>query len=90
MQSSSATCKVYIKSGISRLVERNPEVPIIPVFIHGLGKSLPKGDFVFVPFFCDVFIGQPIYWQGSVDETMNAYRAAMEHLAAKCDAPAWE
>ena len=78
------------KSGISRLVERNPKVPIVPIFIHGLGKSLPKGDFVFVPFFCDVFIGEPVYWQGSVDETMDAYRAAMEQLAAKCDAPAWE
>ena len=78
------------KSGISRLAERHPEVPIIPIFMHGLGKSLPKGDFVFVPFFCDVFIGDPIYWQGSVEATMTAYRTAMEDLAAKCDAPAWE
>lgn len=78
------------KSGISRLAERHPEVPIIPIFMHGLGKSLPKGDFVLVPFFCDVFIGEPIYWQGSVDETMESYRTTMEKLAAKRDAPTWE
>ncbi|MCB9076771.1 MAG: 1-acyl-sn-glycerol-3-phosphate acyltransferase [Anaerolineaceae bacterium] len=78
------------KSGISRLAERHPAVPIVPVFMHGLGKSLPKGDFVLVPFFCDVFIGEPIYWQGSVEATMAAYKNSMESLAIKCDAPVWE
>ena len=39
------------KSGVSRLTERNPDAPIVPVFMHGLGKSLPRGDFVVVPFF---------------------------------------
>lgn len=78
------------KSGVSRLTERCPEAPIIPIFMHGLGKSLPRGDFVMVPFFSEVVIGRPVYWQGSVQATMDSYQAAMDDLAAQCDIPAWE
>ncbi len=78
------------KSGVSRLTERNPDASIIPVFMHGLGKSLPRGDFVLVPFFSEVVIGEPVQWQGSVTATMDAYQAAMDDLATQCDVPAWE
>lgn len=78
------------KSGVARLVERNRETPIIPVFMHGLGKALPRGDFLLVPFFVDVVIGEPIYWRGSVAETMQAYERAMSELAQQVEMPAWE
>jgi len=78
------------KTGIARLVEQRPDTPIIPVFMHGLGKSLPRGDFWLVPFFADAVIGDPIYWQGSIEETMEAYETAMETLAEELDIPEWE
>jgi 1-acyl-sn-glycerol-3-phosphate acyltransferase len=31
------------KSGIYYLMREKPEVPVVPLFIHGLGKALPKG-----------------------------------------------
>jgi 1-acyl-sn-glycerol-3-phosphate acyltransferase len=78
------------RTGVSRLVERNPEVPIVPIFMYGLGKSLPKGEFLLVPFFCDVIIGELIYWRGSVEATMHTYETAMAELAAQHELPAWE
>jgi 1-acyl-sn-glycerol-3-phosphate acyltransferase len=78
------------RTGISRLAQRHPKAPIVPVFMHGLGKSLPRGDFLLVPFFCDVLIGDPFYWQGDVRSTMDCYQGAMNELAGRCDVPAWE
>ena len=52
------------KRGVALLVKENPDVPVIPVFMHGLGKSLPKGTWVIVPFICDIFIGERVAWAG--------------------------
>jgi len=78
------------KTGIARLVERHPQVPIVPIFMHGLGKALPKGDFILVPFFCDVMIGDLLYWQGAVKTTMQAFETTMTDLAEQRNLPAWE
>lgn len=80
----------HFKTGVSRLVERHPEAPIVPVFMRNLGKALPKGEFLLVPFFSDVIIGEPLHWHGSVETTMQAYEAAMHELAEQSELPAWE
>lgn len=48
------------KKGIAHLIVKNPDVPVVPVYMVGLGKSLPKGDPLLVPFFLDIFIGQAL------------------------------
>jgi len=48
-----------------------------------LGKSLPKGEIILVPFFIDAFIGQPIYWAGHRQEFMAQLNNEMAVLQAK-------
>lgn len=70
------------KSGIARLQERRPTVPAVPIFLHGLGKALPKGEALLVPFFVDVFVGQPVPWTGDRDQYMEGFKQTMQAL---CD-----
>jgi 1-acyl-sn-glycerol-3-phosphate acyltransferase len=78
------------KSGIAHLARRHPGVPVVPVFLHGLGKVLPKGEFVPVPFFVDVFIGEPLVWSGDKAGFMAEFDRRIHALAEEGKFPAWE
>ena len=83
-----------LKSGIAHLALAHPEVPVIPVFLHGLGKSLPKGSALPVPFFCDVFVGEPLPAPPAAGGDRKLYmqelRERMDALATEGRFPAWE
>ena len=49
------------KTGAAHLVKSTPDVPVVPIFINGPDKIMPKYDFLPVPFICDVYIGTPMY-----------------------------
>jgi len=78
------------KKGIAHIAERYPNIPVTPVFIHGLGKALPKGDFVLVPFFCDIFIGNAFYLQSDKQEFMNSLSNQFEALSNEKKFAPWE
>jgi 1-acyl-sn-glycerol-3-phosphate acyltransferase len=47
------------KTGIAHLIESRPHVRVLAVYMRNLGLCLPRGEFVLVPMFCDVHIGEP-------------------------------
>jgi 1-acyl-sn-glycerol-3-phosphate acyltransferase len=68
------------KSGIYYLMRERPDVEIIPVFLHGLGKALPKGSIVFVPFFVDIFIGKSFKFTDNRQAFMDILNDRMNTL----------
>lgn len=77
------------QSGVAHIARRHPEIPITPVFMHGLGKALPKGEALLVPFFCDMFVGKPLDSQLKKSELMNQLIVSMDELAAELPIEAW-
>jgi 1-acyl-sn-glycerol-3-phosphate acyltransferase len=78
------------KRGIAVLTTVLPGIPVHPVFIHGLGKSLPKGESVFVPFLCNIIVGKPIYHAFTNGLKMMGWlKQEMHRLALEGRVPEW-
>lgn len=45
------------RKGIGVLLQRNPDIPFIPVYIQGTGKILPKGERLIVPYDAQLIFG---------------------------------
>jgi len=72
------------KRGVGLVLEQRPGIPFIPVYMKGLGKVLPKGDPVPVPFDSYIHVGKPVYPQGKtaqeiVEEVERSIRQLAEH-----------
>jgi 1-acyl-sn-glycerol-3-phosphate acyltransferase len=79
-----------LKKGIFYLAEKHPEVPVYPIYMHGLGKALPKGEALLVPFFCDVFVGAPMQWSGDREAYLAELDERLHKLAAEGHFPEWD
>ncbi len=78
------------KNGVAHLVKRMPQTPVVPLFLRGAGKSLPRGEALLVPFICDVVVGEALTWNGDRDELMTQIRARIEALGASLPGQAWD
>jgi len=59
------------KTGIAHLAKVFPSAPVVPIYIHGAGKALPKGEALFVPFIIDVNIGDSLYFENEDNKTFT-------------------
>jgi hypothetical protein len=58
--------------------------------MYGLGKALPKGETLLVPFFYDIFIGGKIVWTGSKNSFMDLLNQKIQDLASEVKFPSWD
>ena len=82
--------RAEFKRGVAFLAKARPDVPVHPVYMHGLGKALPKGSFFLVPFNCDVLAGEALSWTGDAASFMEGLETRMNALAADGHFQPWE
>ncbi len=70
------------KTGLAHIAKAFPNVPVVPVYIHGAGKALPKGEALFVPFVIDVYIEKPLYFE---DESVKSFTARLEKIVKEME-----
>jgi 1-acyl-sn-glycerol-3-phosphate acyltransferase len=63
------------------LIGKLPGIAVVPTYLVNMGRSLPKGEFIPVPFFCEIRIGPPRIFQGNRQEITVALEAAVRELA---------
>lgn len=71
-------------TGAGHLIERNPQIAVIPVYMEGMGRILPKGAWYPVPFIGRVNVGEPRTYAGSAREITAALEADVHRLQQEC------
>ncbi len=72
------------KKGIGLVIAKRPHIPFIPVYLKGMGKLLPKGEKILIPFDSYVRFGKPVYCQEKTVEEIVA-EVEKEILALSVD-----
>ncbi|MBI4859416.1 MAG: 1-acyl-sn-glycerol-3-phosphate acyltransferase [Candidatus Riflebacteria bacterium] len=72
------------RAGAGRLIQRFPDVAVIPVYMHGLGRILPRGSWYPVPFLARVNIGEPRRYSGSIEEITERLEDVIQRLGRQC------
>lgn len=78
-----------LKFGVAKILQDKPDIHITPVFSYGLGKSLPRGECLLVPFICEVNVGEPLTWGGDRKALIAKLEQSFEILAAEMEPKVW-
>jgi len=68
------------QTGIAHLVEERPDIPIVPIWVEGARRSMPKGSMIPVPIFCELHLGPPRHVTGTRKEIIATLEAAVLDL----------
>ncbi|MBT8248568.1 MAG: 1-acyl-sn-glycerol-3-phosphate acyltransferase [Acidimicrobiia bacterium] len=71
-----------LKSGVARLARHRPSVPVVPVWLDGCDRAMPKGSRLTHPVRCTVTVGRPLFIRPdeSTAEFLIRLRSAMVEL----------
>lgn len=72
------------KKGLFYLTKDRSDTAVTPVVMHGLGKALPRGEALLVPFNCDVVVGDPIPAVDSANEFVRLLTESYAQLRQQC------
>lgn len=78
-----------LKAGVARLAEAFPDIPVVPVWIEGAGRVLPKGARTPVPMNCTALVGESLTWTGDRQAFMALLRERLDALAAEAPPQRW-
>ena len=70
-----------IRKGIYYLIKDRIDTRVTPVMMHGLGRALPKGEALLVPFNCDVVVGDEIPLTDKSAQFTSALGSSYEELS---------
>lgn len=73
-----------LKKGIYHLVKQHPKAEVLPVVMRGLGRSLPKGTTMLVPFNCDIVIGEAQMTFANTQQFIETMQKQYQQLALHC------
>ena len=73
-----------VRKGICLLLQGREHTPVSPVVMHGLGRALPRGEALFVPFNCDVVVGEPMKMQGKSSQFVRQLTETYDELFTHC------
>jgi len=69
------------KSGIGRIADQFPQIPIIPIYISGPERSFPKQGYIPVPIWNNIVIGPPQTFKASPQKITQTLESTIHHFA---------
>lgn len=74
------------KAGVALILIQNPHVPYVPIYLKSMGKAMPKGDNLIVPYESAILYGSPTKISSlQVDEILEKMKKEIEELKLKCE-----
>lgn len=69
------------KKGLGYLIQRNPEIKVIPVYLDNVYKILPRGKNLILPYNCSIKFGDPIQFKSmEMEDILLSSEKAMQNL----------
>lgn len=73
-----------LRKGIYHLARSHAGTTITPIALHGLGKALPRGGSMIVPFNCDAVVGDALQPGEDSEAFMDELQTSLNTLLNQC------